>query len=91
MKEEALFCAKKEKKIMSRKTKYITKINLNLAKKVHILMDQCSLKVHAKNLVKVILNKEIIAMGLPLITGIVFLISTINVENETRCFNYANN
>ena len=79
MKEGALFCAKKEKKIMSRKTKYITKINLNLAKKVHILIDQCSLKVHAKNLVKVILNKDVVTMGLPLTPGIIFLISTINV------------
>ena len=79
MKEEALFCAKKEKKIMSRKTKYITKINLNLAKKVHILIDQCSLKVQAKNLVKVILNKDVVTMGLPLTPGIIFLISTINV------------
>lgn len=64
---------------MSRKTKYITKINLNLAKKVHILIDQCSLKVQAKNLVKVILNKDVVTMGLPLTPGIIFLISTINV------------
>ena len=79
MKEGALFCVKKEKKIMSRKTKYRTKINLNLAKKVHILIDQCPLKVHAKNLVKVILNKDVVTMGLPLTPGIIFLISTINV------------
>ena len=79
MKEGALFCVKKEKKIMSRKTKYRTKINLNLAKKVHILIDQCSLKVQAKNLVKVILNKDVVTMGLPLTPGIIFLISTINV------------
>ena len=64
---------------MSRKTKYRTKINLNLAKKVHILIDQCSLKVHAKNLVKVILNKDVVTIGLPLTPGIIFLISTINV------------
>ena len=79
MKEGALFCVKKEKNIMSRKTKYRTKINLNLAKNVHILIDQCSLKVHAKNLVKVILNKDVVTMGLPLTPGIIFLISTINV------------
>ena len=75
MKEGALFCVKKEKKIMSRKTK----INLNLAKKVHILIDQFSLKIHVENLVKVILNKDVVTMGLPLTPGIIFLISNINV------------
>ena len=74
-----LILCKKGEKNMSRKTKYITKINLNLAKKVHILIDQCSLKVQAKNLVKVILNKDVVTMGLPLTPGIIFLISNINV------------
>ena len=53
---------KRNKKTTVKKTRHIAKNKLNFAKKVNTHVDQCLLKVRAKNLLGVNRNEEVIAI-----------------------------
>ena len=69
-KRGALFSEKKKQKTTVKRARHIAKNKLNLAKKVNAHVDQCLLKVPAKNLLKVSQNEGGVAMNWPPTSGV---------------------